>query len=349
MDYTQHFSTKETPQSQPIPGRNDMVANSAGGYTFEISPWQRLERFLILGSEGGTYYSSEKKLTKENAENVIKCIALDGKRTVDEIARVSHNNLAPKNDPAIFGLALCMTFGDNDTRYYAYNNLTKVCRIGTHLFTFCTAIQSLRGWSAGLRKSVQGYYSQRDATSLVYDLLKYPSRGGFAHRDVLRLAHLRPKDELQRRILGYAVGRTEEDYLTAHPMIEAVELLRNSTVPQAVNLITEHKLPREVVPTALLNDKRIWEALLPHMPLTAMMRNLNKMTSVGLIEHNLSDATRLIEAKLASPDDIRRARIHPFNALMSYATYSKGKGVKGSLTWNPVPRISAKLEDVTKA
>ena len=34
MKYTQHFQTKETPQSEPIPGR-DMVENSAGGH---VSP-----------------------------------------------------------------------------------------------------------------------------------------------------------------------------------------------------------------------------------------------------------------------------------------------------------------------
>ena len=67
--------TKNTPQSQPIPGREtEMVPNSAGGFTFTVSSWAQLERFLILGSEGNTYYTSGTKLTEQNAQNIIKLI-----------------------------------------------------------------------------------------------------------------------------------------------------------------------------------------------------------------------------------------------------------------------------------
>ena len=32
------------------------VRNNAGGYAYLIDPKQQLDRFLILGTEGGTYY-----------------------------------------------------------------------------------------------------------------------------------------------------------------------------------------------------------------------------------------------------------------------------------------------------
>jgi 60 kDa SS-A/Ro ribonucleoprotein len=48
-----HLSTKVTLQTAPIPGReSEMVRNEAGGYTFPVDDWVRLDRFLILGSEG---------------------------------------------------------------------------------------------------------------------------------------------------------------------------------------------------------------------------------------------------------------------------------------------------------
>ena len=34
----------------------------------------RLQRFLILGSEGGSYYASERKLTLENAAAVKRSV-----------------------------------------------------------------------------------------------------------------------------------------------------------------------------------------------------------------------------------------------------------------------------------
>ena len=46
MDLTKHYSTTNTPQTEPIPGRTDMVQNDAGGYGWEVNKWQQLERFL---------------------------------------------------------------------------------------------------------------------------------------------------------------------------------------------------------------------------------------------------------------------------------------------------------------
>ena len=68
MTYIDHLNDANTPQSEPV--SDDQVLNSAGGYTFQLDVFQRLGRFLILGCEGGTYYSTERKLTRENA----KCV-----------------------------------------------------------------------------------------------------------------------------------------------------------------------------------------------------------------------------------------------------------------------------------
>ena len=52
IKFLKHFNTRKTPQSEPIPGKA-MTPNSAGGDSFAVDDWTRLERFLILGSEGG--------------------------------------------------------------------------------------------------------------------------------------------------------------------------------------------------------------------------------------------------------------------------------------------------------
>lgn len=76
------------PQRAPIPG-SDQAPNSAGGYAWAVDDWARLRRFLILGSEGGSYYASEWTLTRENAQAVERCLTADGPRAVAEIVRVS--------------------------------------------------------------------------------------------------------------------------------------------------------------------------------------------------------------------------------------------------------------------
>jgi 60 kDa SS-A/Ro ribonucleoprotein len=135
MKYTTSFNTRETPQSEPIPG-SGQVANSAGGYSFAVDDWKRLDRFLVIGAEGGSYYTSERKLVRENAEGVLRCLKTDGKRAVARIVEISEAGRAPKNDPAIFALAMAAGLGDDETRRAALEALPRVCRIGTHLMHF---------------------------------------------------------------------------------------------------------------------------------------------------------------------------------------------------------------------
>src|SRR5439155_22910502 len=85
----------ETPQSAPIPG-STQVPNSGGGYSWAVDNWTRLDRFLILGSEMGTYYITERTLTEENAKAVINCIADDGPAAVACIVEISEAGRAPK-------------------------------------------------------------------------------------------------------------------------------------------------------------------------------------------------------------------------------------------------------------
>ena len=66
INYARLFNRQVTPQSRPIPG-STQVANSAGGYSWQVDDWTRLDRFLILGAEGGTYYIGERDLASSKS------------------------------------------------------------------------------------------------------------------------------------------------------------------------------------------------------------------------------------------------------------------------------------------
>src|SRR6266581_9238267 len=133
VEYVRNLSS--TPQNQPIPG-SSQVPNSAGGYSWAVDDWTRLDRFLILGAEGGTYYITERELVKQNHDALVRCIKADGVRAVNRIVEISDTGRAPKNDPAIFAMALAAAHGNAEAKALAFQNLTRVCRIGTHLFHF---------------------------------------------------------------------------------------------------------------------------------------------------------------------------------------------------------------------
>lgn len=346
MNYTEHFNTTETDQTCAIPGKKQ-VENNAGGFVFAMDDWGRLDRFLILGTEGGTYYVKENKLTVDNAEHVVGLIKKDGKRVARRANEISTSGRAPKNDPAIFVLALCCTFGDDESKSVSYSLISSICRTGTHLFTFCNNIKALRGWSRGLRTGVAQFYLGKDPEALAYQIIKYRQRGGWTHKDVLRLSHpksdSRDVDSFDRaKIMSYAVGKGN----CSHPLISAFETIQSNELPseELCGIVKANKLPWEAIPTQYLNRVDVWETMLPTMPLTALVRNLGKMTSLGMFNSNLSDDTRQATSILDNQDTIKRSKIHPMSILMALRTYENGCGLKGSLSWSPNASIISSLE-----
>lgn len=337
-----------TPQSEPIPG-SAQVPNSGGGYAWAVDDWTRLDRFLILGSEGGTYYITERKLTAENAEAVARCIAEDGPRVVRRIVEVSEGGRAPKNDPAIFALALCAALGNPATRAAAFEAMPRVCRTGTHLFHFAAFVDGLRGWGRGLREAVGAWYAMPVA-KLGLQVIKYGQRDGWSHRDLLRLAHAKPPTEQHAVLYNYMVKGWEWVGDEPHPdpalrQVWAFERLKRAgTAREVIALVEQYSLPREAIPTEWLNSREVWEALLVHMPLEAMARNLAKMTVVGLLAPG-SEAARHAGEQLRDPERIKSARLHPVKVLAALKTYAQGHGERGKLKWTPVTSVIDTLND----
>jgi len=327
MDYIKHMTRA---QSEPLP---DQVENSAGGFSYQASQWDRLRRFLILGAEGGTYYVGERKLTQENAQVVLDCHREDARKTIATITEVSERGLAPKNDPAIFALGLL----SSDPRALAV--MPRVCRTGTHLFQFINTAKSVRGWGRALKRTIEDWYIGKTSDKLAYQLAKYQQRDGWSHRDVLRLAHPIPVRPFQREAFKWATGRPVEDF-EGISVIEGMERAKVAATSVGVaSLIREFNLPRECVPTKWLKDPEIWEALLESMPAIALLRNLGKMGSIDLLKP-LSDAENLVCEKIRNISNT-----HPIQVLLSLTTYASGKGVRGSLTWNPSASVIAALND----
>jgi len=202
--YAEHINRKATKQTEPMPGE-PQVQNNAGGYVYAVDKWARLQRFLILGTDGGTYYVREKELTKDNASVVEACVVEDATRTINMIVEVSDAGRAPKNDPAILALALCASTKDAGARTMALAALPKVCRIPTHLFHFVTYLKALRGFGPQVRKAIQHWYARWTPEQLAYEIVKYQQRDGWSHRDVFRQVHPKFGPEAQP-IVRWAIG-----------------------------------------------------------------------------------------------------------------------------------------------
>jgi 60 kDa SS-A/Ro ribonucleoprotein len=338
-----------TLQTQPQPGR-DQVRGDAGGFVYALDRWARLDRFLILGSEGGTYYATEQRLTKENAVNLCEAIAEDGARVVARAIAVSEGGRAPKAGPAIFALAACAGFGDEATRRLALGEgLQRICRTGSHLLTFCSFIEQFRGWGRGLRRGLRAWYEAKTVRELAFQALKYQNREGFTHRDVFRLAHPLAAQTERAALYAWIVKgdvpgdeHASLELLRAHARAKALEAA-GAGAEACAELIRTSGLPREALPSEWLREARVWEALLPTLPMTALIRNLATLTRVGVLTPK-ADWTQTVAARLADREALRKARIHPIAILAALETYRKGRGARGSSSWKAVPEIADALD-----
>lgn len=365
QNFTQHLTSKQT---EPLMGREkEQVKNNAGGFVFQVTPEESLRRFLILGTEGGSYYATERDLTKENVTSTIELIQKSGARAVEIIKEISVAGRAPKQDPALFALALVFKHGSPEVKQLAEKAFPEIVRIGTHLLHFVKYAESYKAFGRIARRAVANWYLKKEPKDLEYQLLKYQNRDGFTQRDVLNLVHPKPKekDDAHAQLLKFVVtqggyhhvqnpvtGKWEVSKEQVLPSAEifarvhAVERAKTAKGKALVDLIVTHRLSREMIPTEALQEPAVWEALLQDMPIEAMVRNLGKLSSPGIdLLKPLSATEALVKARLGDLEKIKKSRIHPIKILTALLTYRNGRGEKGSLTWTPSQTVLTALDD----
>lgn len=348
-----NYAKAVTNTNQRTKARKDQVKNYAGGYVFQIDEWQTLRRFLILGTEGGTYYTKEHPLTVKSAQNVLECINTDFDRTVKEIVDVSDQGLAHKNDPALFALALCVA-NQPKGQTVSPDAINKVVRTGTHFLTFIGYLDELASWNRKVRRLMWTWY-QKPLDKLAYQMVKYQSRGDWSQRDALRVIHRKPRDEQESLLFKWVTdrdsfyegkGETKKAKPIGILLLDAyMEAHREDTTEKRlVQIIRDHGLTHEMLPTKFKKSKKVWEALTEKMPMTAMIRNLGVMSSVGLLTSSNLDLVTKIENSLENVEALQKARVHPMTILFALKTYAEGQGFRGSLNWKPVQRVVDALD-----
>lgn len=352
--YAEHVNERRTPQNEKA--RADQVENNAGGFVFALDKWKRLDRFLVLGCSGGTYYVGERALVKENAAVVHECLSEDAARTVNRIVEISDAGRAPKNDEAIFALAMAAGDTNPKARQLALAALPRVCRIGTHVFHFMNDVRGFRGCGRGLRRAIAAWYTHRSANALAMQAVKYQKRDGWSHGDLLRLSHAKPPTKEHDAVFRWITGGGSEALSKATKYGKAIdtplpavlqafeEVHRATDVKDVVRLIREHDLPHECVPNEWKDRPEVWEAMLDHMGPTALIRNLGKMSAIGLLKP-LDETTAKVVAKLVDLEALRAGRVHPMTVLYAMKTYASGHGLKGKLSWSAQHQIVDALDE----
>ena len=321
------LATVEIPQSEPLNERQ--VKNNAGGFVFALDNWKRLDRFLILGSDAPTYYQKAVKLTRENAKCVAACYDEDAARTVARIVEISDAGRAPKNDPAIFALAMGAVHKDVKVRTLALVALPKVCRISTHLFQFVTAARALgRGWGRAMKRAVASWYDSKPVDVVAFQAIKYRQREGYTHKRLLQTSHPKGDKSIDRDALYQWICGKPHEHDNLPNFIRAHEAAMKVTETRFwADCVKHDKLPWEALPTEANTKPEVWQAMLPDMGLTALIRNLGNMSRYGVFTP-LSKFEQIAVDRITDKAQIKKARVHPFTILQALKVYEQGHGFR---------------------
>ena len=130
---------------------------------------------------------------------------------------------------------------------------------------------------------------------------------------------------------------------TARFLKALLELAKTGEKKDAVTAVAlmeqNKKIQREHLPTELLNTPQIWNALLGGMGMTALIRNLGKLSQVGITSTKAPEIIRM----LTDAKNVKDSKVHPLQVLVGMKTYSQGKGDVGSMTWTPNSYITTAL------
>lgn len=331
------------PPTQTERADERQVKNSAGGYVYKVGAAEQMRRFLVLGTEGGTFYASQKDLTKVNLDNLKALAASDPFVYITVLEEADQQNIAPRHSTVLLALAVLYAHNDKEAvRTWVKQNFTKIVRTGTHLFEFVDYVTQWRGWGRGLRTLIASWYKNLEADDLAYQVVKYRQRGGWTHRDLLRKSHPVVQGEGQKRVLDYVTHGWKAE---GQEQVPSVIVQFEAVKAEAVTPVDATALSWEMLPTESLTDPAVWRALIAtrgRLPYTAMLRNLGRMTSIGVFDD--AKTTRDVVTRLSDAEYVKRARVHPFNVLTALKTYRSGGGFRGSLTWAPKQAIVDALD-----
>lgn len=76
-------------------------------------------------------------------------------------------------------------------------------------------------------------------------------------------------------------------------VLKIVQKCDNEEKPPLYVLVREH------VPTSLLKSKEVWDGLMRFMPMTAMLKNLGRMSSFGLLDFDSFGETLTIDTDVS--------------------------------------------------
>lgn len=299
--------------SPPAPSKTAPATTLTGYVAFNRPPKEQLMQTLLTNTFGNTFYQTKEELVAETERVHSEAIKLDVNFYAKALA-YARNSGFMRTQP-VYGLALLSAVKEAGVVFE--ETFPKVIKTPNDLVDFASIINSLGRGEGGRRiKRVAGNWLRNNLSE--YWAIKYGSeKKTYALRDLFRTYH--PKGE-KSALVDYVLGHEGAD-LSGLTQIAAFEALKKATTTaEKIAAIKAGKLPHEVATSFAGTDKKVWEAIIPNMPIFALLRNL-----ATLERHGVLDAAKDRIVKLFSdPEVVRNSKVFPFRFLEASKHVTKG-------------------------
>jgi 60 kDa SS-A/Ro ribonucleoprotein len=300
------------------PSLKATTVNKEGFVAFEKDLEEKYLQTLLTNTFGKTFYTTEREVVSESIKLHNDMVNKDPAFMAN--ALVYARNEGYMRSQPIYGLAVLARKGATDAKAGLAESAARdhfkrifnhVIKTPKDLLDFVTVVDTMRGWGNSIRKQVRQWLSDKMS---VYWAIKYGSlkSGTFTLRDVYRICHPKAMTGSKFGIVNYLVrGETKIEHPDLDPILCFEKLKTATDAETKVQLITQGRLPHEVATTFAGKDRKVWEAIVPQMPIFALLKNL------ATIERNevVKESKMKIESTFSNEHQIRKSKILPFRFL----------------------------------
>lgn len=287
--------------------------NEAGGRAYEFTPKHALAQYAVTGSFNSTFYAD----AEDQFEKVLELCGKVEPGFIARLAVFARERGYMKDMPAF--LVASLSVKDKELLEKAF---PKVIDNGKMLRNF---VQIMRSGSVG-RKSlgslpkrlVREWFESRKAASIFKQSVgQSPSFG-----DILKMVHPKPANAEYEALFGYLIGKKVE--LGKLPeAVQKFELFKMGETEEVPDV------PFQML-TALPLGTKEWTAIARKAGWTMTRMNLNTFQRHGVFAD--SEMVKLIADRIRNADEIKRAKVFPYQLLMAYKMAEANREIPREIT-----------------
>ena len=287
--------------------------NEAGGVAYKLSPKAALAQYAATGCFSHTFYAD----ASEQLDRVLALIEELDAEFVAKTAVYAREKGFMKDMPALLTAALASKDKALFERIFP-----RVIDNGKMLRNFVQIIRSgvtgRKSLGSLPKRMVREWFEKRPAETIFRQSVGVsPS---FA--DTLKMVHPRPSDAEKEALYGWFIGRdVEADKLP--------EIVRRFEKFKAGDSAEVPAIPFQML-TSLPISTREWTEIARNATWQMTLMNLNTFQRHGVFDDK--ETVALIAERLRNPEEIRKAKVFPYQLLAAYAAASKNAQIPCVIT-----------------